>query len=474
MGVISEHIQRKLEEDIRSKGLLVWLDKEDEFSPLVDEWVALYKGGKFAYPVFAFRGSFLELMMESRAILAQKDMPKCVIHMPGFNEQEIKDTPFYEAYKAGQRWRISLATMIRESAQGRLSPDGIESLLLKEKLDLASAEEYLSSIQEIPPEMKRLVTRYGEDGLLLRFIEDAASIDHDLASDPKDCFPLLRDHFLKLLGLDDQWLNDWNKHGADYARPEEQAELLVSYLLCLEYAGDLTVNPPSERLIRLRNKPKEYQARAVRLLKELRCNGAEVYVKWADLIEADLTEAETGLKPADLGKVDSFRFEADIFAREALRLLVAEKWEEALRLAQARLPGQRGESISHTFWLTRDVQRQWLWEWIDAAAKLGAGIVGAKSGPAPAVAHATIGDLGLAYAQTGWELDRLHRRFAVLTERYNSGNKPLYFQSFVGIRKALNRLYRDSIDAQSRKWNETCERTGFLGHDGKPPAQLPA
>ena len=358
MGVISEYIQRKLEADIRSKGLLVWLDKEDEFSPLVDEWVALYQSGKFAYPIFAFRGSFLELMLQSRAILAQKDMPKCVIHMPGFNEQEIKNTPFYEAYKAGQRWRMSLATMIRESTQGRLSPDRIESLLRNEKLDLASAEEYLHGIEEVSPEIKQLVTRHGEDGLVLRFIEDPVGIDRDLALEPKDCFPLLRDHFLKLLGLDNEWLNDWNKHGADYARPEDQADLLVSYLLCLEYVGDLTVDPPSERLIRLLNKPKEYQARAVRLLKELRRNSPDVYVKWADQVEANLTEGEIALKPADLGKLDSFRFEADILVREALRLLVAEKWEEALRLAQVRLPGQPSESLSQTFWLTRDVQRQ--------------------------------------------------------------------------------------------------------------------
>ncbi len=118
MGVIAEHIKKKLEQDLRTKGLLVWLDKENEFSGLVDTWIEQKKEGQFHYDIFAFRGSFLELMVESKDVLSEKEMPKCVIHMAGFNEQEIKATPVLEAYKAGQRWRISLETMIREAAQG--------------------------------------------------------------------------------------------------------------------------------------------------------------------------------------------------------------------------------------------------------------------------------------------------------------------------------------------------------------------
>jgi len=45
MGVIAEHIRKKLEQDLRTKGLLVWLDKEDEFSTLVDTWIEQKKEG---------------------------------------------------------------------------------------------------------------------------------------------------------------------------------------------------------------------------------------------------------------------------------------------------------------------------------------------------------------------------------------------------------------------------------------------
>jgi hypothetical protein len=35
MGIIAEYIKNKLSQDIRTKGLLVWLDKENEFSALL-------------------------------------------------------------------------------------------------------------------------------------------------------------------------------------------------------------------------------------------------------------------------------------------------------------------------------------------------------------------------------------------------------------------------------------------------------
>jgi len=58
MGIIAEHIKNKLSQDIRTRGLLVGLDKENEFSPLVDTWIAQKKEGWFHYDIFAFRAPF--------------------------------------------------------------------------------------------------------------------------------------------------------------------------------------------------------------------------------------------------------------------------------------------------------------------------------------------------------------------------------------------------------------------------------
>lgn len=462
MGTVSEYIQRKLENDIRQKGLLIWLDREGEFSSLVDTWIEQYRAGTFPYPVFAFRGSYLELMMQSRQALSGKDRPKCVIHMPGFNEEEIKATPFYEAYKAGQRWRVSLATMIRESAQGRLPPDRIEALLSREKLDLATAEDYLRAQEASSPELRQLLNRHGEDGLVLRFITDPAVIHGELGMDAAAGFAIVSEHFERFLGLDESWRTDWSTHGAGYSRPREQSDLVASWILCMEYVCDLNVPAPGERLRRLQNKSRGYKAAAVRIAETLRNTAPEVYVSHSEQIEADLSPDETGLKAEDLGKIDTFRFEADIIIREALRLLEAQDWDKTLALSSARVPGGKGIKPSQAFWLIRDRQRQWLWEWIDAAARLGVGIRKIP-GSQSSRKSTTLAELTRDYEEYGWELDSLHRHFIVQTERCISGNMSGYATAFVGIRRSLNNHYRVATDNQSRLWNEVCEESGFLG-----------
>jgi hypothetical protein len=202
MGIIAEYIKNKLSQDIRTRGLLVWLDKENEFSALVDTWIAQKKEGRFHYDIFAFRGSFLELMVQSKDVLSSSDMPKCVIHMPGFNEQEIKETPVLEAYKAGQRWRISLETMIREAAQGRLTENQIQHLLSNKPLTLSQADDFISKSADIPQEIKQLLSTYGENGFVREFITHPDQINKQLCLPSEQCFPLLLDYFEKLVGLD--------------------------------------------------------------------------------------------------------------------------------------------------------------------------------------------------------------------------------------------------------------------------------
>jgi len=68
MGAIADHLRRQLEQNIRTKGLLVWLDTANEYTPFVDQWIEQHKQGAFHYPIYAFRGSFLELMQKSREV----------------------------------------------------------------------------------------------------------------------------------------------------------------------------------------------------------------------------------------------------------------------------------------------------------------------------------------------------------------------------------------------------------------------
>lgn len=463
MGVVSDYIKKKLEQDIRTKGLLVWLDKENDYSSLVDQWIEQKKDGRFRYDIFAFRGSFLELMVESKEVLSGRDMPKCVIHMAGFNEQEIKATPVLEAYRAGQRWRASLPTMIREAAQGRLSEDQIRFLLSKENLTLSMADEYITNEELIPKEIKNILQKYGEDGFVLEFLKHPAKINKELCLEPEKCFPLLLDYFDKLVGLDSQWQVDWSQNQVDYAHPVDQADLLAAYLMAMEFVHDLRIDPSSERLKRLKKKQKEYAKKSSALLHEFRQNDPKRYIDLAAQVEANLTRQECLQSPKDLGSLDTFRFEADIFLNEAMILLNKEAWTDALELARVRLPGGRKGNVANTFWLQQDRERLWLWEWIEVASRLGmlANQVSevVKTQNPDKLTHET---LMAVYAKTWWELDQVHRRFSTFSERYQSTHTDLHIKPFIEIRKQLHTLYRQCIDEQSRLWNRLCEVAGFL------------
>jgi hypothetical protein len=473
MGVIAEHIKKKLEQDLRTKGLLVWLDKEDEFTPLVDTWIEQKKEGLFHYDIFAFRGSFLELIVESRDVLSGRDVPKCVIHMPGFNEQEIKATPVLEAYKAGQRWRVSLETMIREVAQGRLSEDQTQFLLAKEGLSLSQAEEFISNEEDIPLEIKGLIRKYGEDGLVLEFIKNPGRINTELCLAPLDCLKLLVKYFNKLVGLDKQWLVDWNPYLSNRIKfaheeninipPNDQADLLVSYLMATEFVHDLRTDSSSERLNRLKKKQKEYSKKSNLLLHELRESEPKLYIKWAEQVEANLTQEECLQSPENLGSLDTFRFEADIFLREAMTLLEQKRWGEALELAKIRLPKAKKGNISNTFWLQQDRKRLWLWEWIEVSSQLGIKAEQVKldvqNQKSDSLSHE---DITRLYEDQWWQLDQIHRKLSSLSERYQSTHSDLHIKAFIEIRKSLHLLYRSCIDEQSLLWNHLCQLKGFL------------
>jgi hypothetical protein len=463
MGVVAEHLKKKLTESVRSGGLLIWLDREHQYTALVDSWMAEGPSGSFPYEVFAYRGSFLELMASSRKTLSGQDNPRCVIHMPGFNETDMKETPLLESYKAGQRWRISLDTLIRESARGRLSQDQVEYLLAREDLSLEVAEEYVYKEEKVPLEVKQLLQKYGEEGLVLRFIEAPQETTREMCVDQKHGFQLLTEYLLTLIGLDYQWGVDWNQNFEEYYGGDSQVELLLAYCMAMEFVHDLKGDARSERLSRLGEKPKEYVKISRAILRKLRESKPELYIRWAERVESNLTEQEQEHTPDELGSLDTFRFEADIFLKEAMSLLQRRQWTEAMKLAAVRLPGGTNDSVTRSFWLEQNRTRLWLWQWVEAASKLGT-MTDEVAADQRILAHDALDHTSFIdkYRSLWWKMDYAHRRFSSLTEKYQSTHSDLHIKAFVEIRMALNTMYRNTLDTQAGLWNDTCRNRGFL------------
>ncbi len=458
MGVITEFIVKKLELDARDRGLLVWLDRNGDYLSIAAVLEEKARASRTALPVFCYRGSFLDIMDRSQAALGGRSKPRCVVYVPCMDEEDIKATPLYELYCAGQRWRVSLESVVRECAAGRLSTEQVEHVLADGPLTLERAEAAFQGLSEVPLEIHPLLTRHGESGLVAEFLKDPQAIRDALGVDRAVAVPLLQDYLYRYFGIFSGWAAEWSGWSED--RVEDLADLVTAWMLCVEYTGDLSVSPPGERLSRLAAVDTAYRKRIGRCLQDLRQSEPSVYIKLSLRIQDSLTPEEQDLDYRVLGQLDTFRFEADLFLRAALELLSNSDWSAAHEIARTRLPGRRGEDLSRTFWLVNDKERQWLWDWIDAAALLGL----ALSQPAGGISGGNADEPTTwldAYTGRWWQVDQLHRRFALHTDRYAAGAASMDIRGFFTVKKTLASLYREHVETLGRGWSAVCERDAF-------------
>jgi len=117
---ISAALEQEVRGELRRRGIVVWLDRDDCYSGFVDALAGGYARGDFPYPVVPFRGSFLSTMLALEDLETGLDQTPLLIHLPGFTEEMVRGTPLLELYKAGFRYRRALDTLIRDAATGRL------------------------------------------------------------------------------------------------------------------------------------------------------------------------------------------------------------------------------------------------------------------------------------------------------------------------------------------------------------------
>lgn len=456
-GIVSEHLTQKLTEDIRTRGLLVWLDGDGVYTDFVDRLTGGAGSGPeqsatgFPYPVFAFRGSFVRLMQESYPVLAGAELPRCVIHLPGFSKDSIKSTPLYEAYKAGSRWRAALETTVREAGQGHLTPDQLDALIDRNDLSLEVADRYLADHLEETPALQALLSRHGEVGLLQTFLTDLPALRAEFTGDDHQFVTALLHRVERQLGLGEWWIEAWSDELTDAS---ELSETLWAFLLCREYAADMTDTPTSLRLVQLRELPKQYHRAGDQVLAAIRRDHPDTYVTRSEQVVAGLSDEERNIPPTMLGKIDTFRFEAEIFIAEAFRLLDNGHWQEAADLAEVRLSGN-GSGV-HTFWVGRDAVLKQTWGWVRTAAALGGLLAGADD-TAESLAEQT-----RRYREKTWQIDQLHRRFTLQSINLGSNGIGSQMTVFSRVQTKIRGRYREWIDATIRGWNAACERDGFL------------
>lgn len=465
-GPVSTALEAELRSRIAERDLVIWLDADDHYSPFVDRLLALPQGEAPPYKVRAYRGSHLELMLSLEGLASGTDRPKLLIHLPGFNEESVKQTPHFALYAAGTRYRKGLDTLITEAAAGRVPPERIAAFLEDRSVDLEAADRWLHEL---------LLERSGGAAGELASLGPAAFLDtllqggdeaKHLATLPPE---LLRERLAAWVGLPHTWesfaLADRSLGPSEKPTPAKLAFVMASWILCVEYVDERrhAATPGSahlpERLHEAGALPKPIIEACRQLAAHLRSRHPGFYRSAADQTEGLFPEEVADTKAADLGKIDTFRFQEQKMLEEALEALDEGRYAAAEGWVRSRVGDQER---ARSFWLEHDIPRRSAWQLVGAAARLGLRI--AKAGPHLASKGGLEGALQL-YREHGAAVDQAHRHLEQRRSEYLGADLPNYERLRLSL-DGLRTTWREWADAWAKDFNELCSEEGFL----PPPA----
>ena len=458
-NAIADYLEQHLQDSIRRKGIVVWLDRDSRYTKFVDHLAERHQHGDFIAPVIRFRGSYLEMLLDLEKYGNGIDPEPLLIHLPTHNRTTVVQTPLLELYKAGKRYEYSLFTLVRDAASGKVTQKAIEDFLNENPdLTLETAEAWLQT------ELNRPIGDFATylEGLELTWILDALlkknsplrskiNTDADALS--------LAECLHRRMGMNDDFLQFFLQPNPSFTKSLDANDLeraLVAWLMCVEYANDLMRSPHLPELKPLRSLPKLLQEECAKLIAHLRDHYQDRYVEFAEDVAAKIALELEAIAAEDLGKIDTFQCEDLAVFNAAISALNNADWETAMTWAQGRVNAP-------SLWLQRDRKRRDLWRLVLSAATLGTAIaqkfnfLDGANNLREALEH---------YTQSGYTVDSAHRHFEQSFLKMLDTGSP-QFSQIVTAAAELRQRYRQWANANARSFADLCDRQGFL-----PEAEL--
>ena len=448
-GPVSAALEADVRTWVRRHGIVVWLDAAGQFSDFVDRLAAARAAGELSYDVKRFRGSYLETLLDLDGVAEGSEKTPLLLHLPGFTEQMVKQTPLLELYEAGVRYRKRLDTLTSEAAAGQVRPELIAEFVAASDLSLDMANEWLAGCLSgdgggVAAELRaRNATDIVDDlvvnGALARRFEQAG-----VAS-------AIWNRLAATLGLTDAW----RQAAGDVAtRPDLVAATAAGWAMAVEYARDLSRAPASPLLAAVRDLPDSVVEACVALASHLRHRQPDFYRRAADDAVGLVPEEASAARAEDLGDVDTFRFEEENVFAAACVALEANRFVEAGRYADARLAA----TATSGFWARTIPGREAAWRLAGAAARLGLAIESAGMTLPVTAGFAGVAD---AYTARGAAVDRCDR----LLEQARATAMVAHAVEFERLRagiEAARLAYRAWADAWAKQFSAFCKSHGFL------------
>jgi hypothetical protein len=453
-GPVSNLLDAEVRKWVRRHGVVFWLDIDGHYSDFVEQLIEQREAGELPFEIHTFRGSYLELMLATESCASGTEKTQLLVHLPGFNEETISTAPLYELYAAGTRQRKALPTLVTEAASGQVRPDQISAYLESDNVTLAGADGWLAETINSEGDAFSHQLRIFKLPALLDDLLNGEDVARRAGSEEGRA--AIQARLATLTGLPESWMDGCLAGSRQSPVGETLAFAAASWALCVEYVHDLKRPPAGATLQGIRDLPAGVVEACSELAEHLRTHRSDFYRRTADDTELRLGEEYDIAQAADLGKIDTFRFEEERVLDAALTAIGNGDWAPALEWAEAR-------TGDHSFWLRKEEERRATWQLIGQAARLGTCInqAGPSLGKVESLEAAVT-----RYVAAGAAVDQSHRHLEQRREAL------LYPQvaRFEQLRPALDQMrgrWRTWADAWAVEFSGLCRRDGFL-----PPVDL--
>ncbi len=445
MSVLDDYLSQQLSEHIRKHRVVVWYDSHREFAPFIDHLRGGTKPGRctledvrvgdLGVSLCEFSGSFLEVRQCVEPLVSGEEPAHLVVYLPGV-ERHREGSLLMELDKAGHTHEPQLKRQAWNVLRSRGHSDGtIAEMLAGDGLTYGDVQRLVDPGEGPGPSLLRVVLPEARDNaeLLAKWVADASRDSSLVAKGAQGELVALIRQRLGLLVEQDAGL-------------EEARTLTCRYLLVGEFRLDLRCAPPAALGSIPAPSAKAHEDFLRSVITELRREHPGAYEAVADRVENELGLARLGLKPEDLGSVDTFRFEEKALLGHAAGMVAAGEWDKALEVVEAR---------HRSFWADRSAPRQAQWQALRTAAELGRRLerVAEEAARLPAKPERWVAEYA---AEAGWfEADFLHRTLEALV----AGAEPE--AEVEGAIEAVRQRYDQATQAVAARFTEALRSAGW-------------
>lgn len=330
MHPLHDYIAKQLAKKVKERRVIVWYDPQKEYTAFINELVGEQKthGSTASFMIdklqvyfTEYDGSYFELRRIVEPLVCADEPESVVVYVPG-KERDYHGSALMELEKAGECYEPQLKRLARNVLRQRYT-DGIIDEILASQLvtydDLARASSEDASAER-PSILKAIF--HGVDGSSDILAEWITRNNRDEEIEKKEATRELVKLVCSQLGLE----------LSEEATIAKIRAITARYVLANEFRANLHCTAPSSLDSVPLPKTKDQEDYINTFACKLRAAYTNEYTVLADQVERELGLQNVNIPAADLGSIDTFRFEEKALLGHCSSLIASQRFEEALSL----------------------------------------------------------------------------------------------------------------------------------------------